>query len=132
MKSVRIFAVLFLLAFIGFACSKDNKTPENGAGSVIGIWEGKWGDIGQSPTNFIRFEFKSGGQLVRLNEQNQVIANGNWKLQGIELQATYTHTSDGQKHSITGLYTDFNGEFTGTWGYGNSKADGGTLDMKKK
>ena len=128
MKRVIMIAVL---ATVFFACKKDDvKTVVSPA--LSGVWEGKWGDVGQTPTNFIKFEFKSNGTMVRFNEQGQVIANGTWTVNGINFECTYTHASDGQVHRIAGLYTDFNGEITGTWGYSPSKANGGTVDLKKQ
>ena len=120
-----------LLAVVFFACKKDDINPV-AAPSLSGIWEGKWGDVGQPPTNFIKFEFKVNGTMARLNEQGQVIASGTWTVNGINFECTYTHTSDRQVHKISGLYTDFNGEITGTWGYSPSKANGGTVDLKKQ
>jgi len=123
--------MMLLLTTTMFACKKDEATPAP-ANSIAGVWEGKWGDIGQTPQNFIKFEFKSNGTMTRLNEQGEIIATGNWVVNGVEFECTYTHTSDGQAHKIGGLYTDFDGEITGTWGYSPSKANGGTVDLKKK
>ena len=121
-----------LLAATFFACKKDDINKVASTPSLSGIWEGKWGDVGEAPTNFIKFEFKANGTMARLNEQGQVIANGTWTVNGINFECVYTHTSDGQAHKIGGLYTDFEGEITGTWGYSPSKANGGTIDLKKQ
>ena len=125
----RVFMIALLTA-VFFACKKDDiktvSTP-----TLSGIWEGKWGDVGESPTNFIKFEFKANGTMARFNEQGQVIASGTWTVSGINFECTYTHASDGQVHKIAGLYTDFNGG-NGPWGYGSSKANGGTIDLKKQ
>jgi hypothetical protein len=125
-KSVAI----ILITGISFASCKKEKTSANK--TIEGIWQGKWGDVGQTPVNFIKFEIKPGGEMKRLNEQGQVIANGTWILNGVHFECTYTHTSDGQVHKIGGLYTDFDGVITGTWGYSPSKSNGGTIDLDKQ
>lgn len=120
------------LAFLFTACKKeDNGTAPS---SIAGTWQGKWGDGNQTPVNFIKFVIKSNGTLERLNEQNEVIANGSWTVSGVEFECTYTHTAaaGGQTHKIAGLYTDFEGVITGTWGYNPSKANGGTVDLTKQ
>ena len=128
MKIVKQLLLATLLVVSLLACKKD-KVSANG---ISGTWEGKWGDVGQTPTNFIKFSINSNGTLTRLNQQGQTIATGTWSLNGVEFTGTYTHTSDGQTHKMAGFYTDFNGEITGTWGYNPSQADGGTLDLKKQ
>ncbi len=130
MKIIKSIIVAALLATSLIACKKDKSVFNQ---SLVGIWEGKWGDVGQTPVNFIKFELKGNGTLTRLNQQGQVIANGNWKmLNSVEFECTYTHSSNGEKHNIGGLYTDFNGEIIGTWGYNNSKANGGTIELLKQ
>ena len=129
---IAITMMALLLTFFAFtACKKDKDQVKNGP-SIAGIWQGKWGDVGQAPQNFIKFEFKSNGELVRFNDQGQVIANGAWTVNGVQFECTYTHTADGQVHKIGGLYTDFEGKIVGTWGYAPSKADGGTIEMQKQ
>jgi hypothetical protein len=130
MKVVNIMMALLLTAFAFTACKKE-KDQVNGH-SITGVWQGKWGDVGQTPQNFIKFEFKSNGELVRFNDQGQVIANGTWSVNGVQFECTYTHTADAQVHKIGGLYTDFEGKIVGTWGYAPSKADGGTIEMQKQ
>ena len=50
--------MILLLTAIFFAWEEDDiktvSTP-----SLSGVWEGKWGDVGESPPNFIKFEFKA-------------------------------------------------------------------------
>lgn len=130
MKVVNIMMALLLTAFAFTACKKEKDQVNDH--SITGVWQGKWGDVGQAPQNFIKFEFKSNGELVRFNDQGQVIANGTWSVNGVQFECTYTHTADGQVHKIGGLYTDFEGKIVGTWGYSPSKADGGTIEMQKQ
>jgi hypothetical protein len=120
-------AVLFT-ALVFAACKKDKVTNN----SIAGVWEGQWGSGSQAPQYFLKFEIKSNGELTRLNEQGQVIANGTWTLNGVQFDCTYTHTSDGQVHKIGGLYTDFDGFITGTWGYSPSKTNGGNIELTKQ
>ena len=129
MQTIKFLLILGLSATLFSACKKDN---EPGSKSLPGIWEGKWGSGSQDPAYFIKFKLESNGQLQRLDEEGQVIANGNWELDGIEIEFTYTHTADGQAHKIGGLYTDFDGAITGTWGYSPSKANGGNIELKKQ
>ncbi len=132
MKILKSMIMAFILAYTFVACKKDDSTPNPSSSGLAGVWQGKWGDINQEPQNFIKFDIKANGTLTRLDEQNQVIATGTWVLNGVEFECTYTHSSDGQVHKIGGLYTDFNGEIIGTWGYSPSKADGGTIELKKQ
>ena len=129
MKRTNLLLTLFFVA--GFIACKKDKSPAPSSASITGIWEGKWGDMGATPGNFIKFDLKNDGTLTRLNQDNQIIANGNWTVDGVQFECTYTHT-DGQTHKIGGLYTDFDGNITGTWGYSPSKANGGTIELKKK
>ena len=128
MKTIQIFLTLCLAATLFSACKKDNAS---GGQSMQGIWQGKWGSGDEEPRYFFKFKMESNGQLQRLDEQGQVIANGTWELNGIEFECTYTHT-DGQVHKIGGLYTDFDETIVGTWGYHTSKADGGNIELKKQ
>lgn len=129
MKTMRIFLTICIAAVLFTACKKDN---DGDGASMQGIWQGKWGSGSQDPLYFLKFKMESNGQLQRLNEQGEVIANGTWTLNGIEFECTYTHTGDGQVHKIGGLYTDFDGTIVGTWGYHPSKANGGNIELKKQ
>jgi hypothetical protein len=120
--------VVVIIAFSFASCKKD-KQDNN---SIVGIWEGEWGNGGNAPQYFIKFEIKSNGEITRIDEQGQVIANGTWTLNGVQFDCTYTHTSDGQTHKIGGLYTDFDGHITGTWGFSPSKTNGGNVEMEKQ
>lgn len=128
MKTIQIFLTICLAATLFSACKKDN-TP--GGHSMQGVWEGKWGSGDEAPQYFFKFKMESNGQLQRLDEQDQVIANGTWDLNGIEFECSYTH-SNGQVHKIGGLYTDFDETIAGTWGYHPSKANGGNIELKKQ
>lgn len=128
MKIVRTMATVLVAAVLIASCKKD-KTTNN---SIAGIWQGKWGNGPQAPQNFLKFEIKGNGEINRLNEQGQVIANGTWTLNGVQFDCTYTHTSDGQVHKIGGLYTDFDGEIMGTWGFSPSKTNGGNIELTKQ
>lgn len=130
MKKITIAALLAITAFFT-ACKKEN-APIGNAKGIAGTWTGKWGDAGQAPQHFMKFEFKANGEAVRLDEQNQPIASGQWKLTGIEFECTYTQTATGEKHNIKGLYTGFDGTITGTWGWYPNKADGGTIELNKQ
>jgi hypothetical protein len=120
--------VLVVFSATTLASCKKDKTENK---TFAGVWQGKWGDPNQAPQNFIRFEFKSNGEVIRFDEQNQVIANGTWTLNGVQFECTYTNTN-GQIHKIGGLYTDFDGVIIGTWGYSPSKTDGGTIELNKQ
>lgn len=129
MKIIKSLLVFFLLTGMLAACKKDKAQTNN---SLAGTWEGKWGDVNEDPSEFIKFEIKSNGTMQRLNQQGQVIAEGNWNLNGFEFTCSYTHTSNGQVHKIKGIYTDFDGAIMGTWGYSPSDANGGTIEMSKQ
>lgn len=129
MKTIRGFLVALLLTSAMIGCKKDKAAIEQ---TIAGIYLGKWGDVGGQPHSYFRLQLKSDGKLVRLNESGAVTANGSYTLNGINFEGSYTHTNNGEKHSVAGLYTDFDGVITGTWGYGSSKANGGVFEIKKK
>jgi hypothetical protein len=130
MKSyIKLLAVL--LATMTFLACKKDETTNTPKANLQGIYEGQWGSGSQAPSNFIKFEFKADGTMKRFDAQGTVIASGSWALNGINFECTYTH-SDGQVHKIAGLYTDFEGIIMGTWGWAPSKANGGTVELKKK
>lgn len=127
---VKSMMVIAVAAFSFASCKKDKQEPTNN--NIIGIWEGVWGNGGNPPQNFIKFEFKSNGEMTRIDEQGQVTANGTWTLNGVQFDCTYTHLSDGQTHKIGGLYTDFDDVITGTWGFSPSKTNGGNVELEKQ
>ena len=129
MKLLNATLAMVLLATFFFACKKETTTGTTG---FTGIYQGKWGDITGDPHSFFKLEFKPGGNLIRYNESGQVTATGNWVMNGLEVEASYIHNANNEKHSIKGIYTDFDGEIMGTWGYGNNKANGGTFMLKKQ
>ncbi|HSK11793.1 MAG TPA: hypothetical protein VK907_01205 [Phnomibacter sp.] len=128
MKKIFLAAITLLWAATFTACKKDNAATSK---TFEGIYVGKWGDITGDPHTFFKLEFKPGGALTRYNESGAITATGTWTLTGIEMEASYTHSANNEKHSIKGIYTDFNGEIMGTWGYGNNKANGGKFLIKK-
>jgi hypothetical protein len=128
-RYITLLAVL-LASITFFACKKD-ETANIPKPSLQGIYAGQWGSGSQAPSNFIKFEFKADGTMKRLDEQGKAIASGIWTLSGINFECTYSH-SDGQVHKIAGLYTDFDGVIMGTWGWAPSKANGGTVELKKQ
>ena len=131
LKQVLAVCSLLLITAISFtSCEKDNN--DAGTNSIIGTWEGEWGNGNQAPQYFIKFQINENGVLSRLNEQGQVIATGTWSVNGTQFECTYTHISDGQVHRIAGLYTDFDNNITGTWGFAPSTANGGTVDLMKE
>lgn len=130
MKNIFLLLALAAFSFFG-ACKKEKQA---GPASFPGIYEGKWGAGNDTPANFFKFEFKSDGSLIRLDEQGQTLASGNWMVDGVQFECTYTHTAaaGGQTHKIGGLYTDFDGLIIGTWGYSPSKVNGGNIELTKQ
>lgn len=127
MRVLKTIVAVMMAAAVFTSCKKEKvKAPE-----FAGVWQGKWGNGPQDPASFIKFEFKSNGELTRLDEQGQVFATGNWTLNGVQFDCTYTH-NDGQVHKITGLYTDFDGFINGTWGFSPSKTNGGKVELTKQ
>ena len=127
MKTIHFLLAFSILCIFATACSKDKDEA-----GFAGVWEGKWGSGSEEPQYFIKFNFKENGEMQRIDEQGAVIATGNWELNGIEFECSYTHSADGQKHRIAGLYTDFDGVVIGTWGYHPSKANGGEIELKRQ
>jgi hypothetical protein len=129
MKTIRVMLAALLLTGSMIACKKDNVAIDK---SIAGTYQGKWGDVGGPVHTYFKLQLKSDGKLVRLNESGAVTANGTYTISGIKFEGSYTHTSNGETHSVAGLYTDFDGVITGTWGYGGSKANGGVFEIKKQ
>jgi hypothetical protein len=129
MKTIRVVLTALLLTSGMMACKKESTGISK---NIEGAYLGKWGDVGGPVHSFFKLQLKSNGKLVRLNEAGEVTANGFYTLSGINFEGSYTHTSNGEKHSVAGLYTDFDGVIVGTWGYGSSKANGGIFELKKQ
>lgn len=126
MKVLKMFFSILLIAIVFVSCKKDN-TP-----TINGTWVGKFGENNETPTYFYKFVIKSGGVLQRLDNNNQVVATGTWQLSGAEFKGNYIFSDDNYKFSLSGLYTDFNGEMIGTWGTGNNSTNGGKFNLKKQ
>ena len=122
--------MVVIVSAISFASCKKDKAETNN--NIVGTWQGQWGNGGNDPQYFIKFEIKSNGEISRINEQGEVIANGTWTLNGVQFDCTYTQMSDGQTHKIGGLYTDFDGVIIGTWGFSPSKTNGGQVELEKQ
>ena len=129
-KGIKKLAFLLIVAASFAACKKEKEVSK----TIVGNWEGKWGNANQAPTNFLKFEFGSNGEMNRINEQGEAIASGTYSANGVQFECTYTHTAahGGQTHKIGGLYTDFEGKIVGTWGYSPSNANGGTIELNKQ
>ena len=128
MKLLSVLIAVLMMAVLFTSCKKDKTSATT---RIEGNYSGKWGDVVGDPHSFFSFQIKQDGTLIRINEQGLQIATGTWILSGNNFEATYTHTN-GEKHSIGGLYTAFDGQIMGTWGYGNSKAGGGTFFLIKQ
>ncbi|GAO41418.1 hypothetical protein [Flavihumibacter petaseus] len=128
--TLRTLVLALLTISLMTACSKSK--DEKKGGGFEGVYEGKWGEEFDEPAYHYKLRFKSGGTLERLDESDVVIASGQWSRNGIDVEGYYIFLDDGSKFSFAGLYTDFDGAILGNWGFDNSKANGGTFEIKKK
>jgi hypothetical protein len=129
MKTIRVFMAAMVLTTGMIACKKENAVISK---NIEGTYQGKWGDVGGPVHSFFKLQLKPDGKIERLDEGGNITAHGVFTLNGINFEGSYTHISNGEKHSVAGLYTDFDGVIMGTWGYGNSKANGGVFELKKQ
>jgi hypothetical protein len=127
---MKIFKALLFTAFIlgGFtACDKDNESK-----AIIGTWEGSWGFDFETPSVYEKWEIKKGGELVAINSNGNVMARGEWKVNGFNFEAEYTTVSSHNTYLFSALYSDVAEEITGNWGAAPSSSDGGTFIMHKQ
>ncbi|MCB0609656.1 MAG: hypothetical protein H6562_09945 [Lewinellaceae bacterium] len=128
MKIAKNLMIALLISAAFAACKKDDGP---GVKSIEGVWVGKWGDGSDEPSYYYKLQVKKGGELVRWDEDGDVIATGTWSLDGINFEGSYT-MNNGYSFSVKALFSDIAGELTGTWGEGDSYANGGTFDLKKQ
>lgn len=127
MKIFSVFAVLMFTAATLVSCKKEKSEP-----SIVGTWVGKFAEANDPPQYHYAFNMLSNGTLQRIDQNGNITGTGTWELNGIDFKATYVYENGNYLFSLAGLYTDFNGEIIGTWGFGDSVANGGTYFLQKQ
>lgn len=128
MKILKMFFGFLLMAVVLVSCKKDDgATP-----GVTGNWEGKFGELTETPTYHYSFFVKPDGTLVRLGANDLVEGLGEWQLNGTEFTGWYTMGSANYKFSLKGEYKEATGKITGSWGMGDNTVNGGQFYLNKK
>jgi len=130
MKKLKLAVIFFVFTAALISCKKDTitLTPEQ----VTGTYAGFRGFESENPGIDCSFSILAGAVFHELSPGTEIITGeGTWQLNGNTLTAYY-HQSEipGHSYSISGT---INGSsFTGTWGFGNSKNNGGRLEMGRQ
>jgi len=128
------FLFLFVLGISLFsACKKDNPGPPVTSSGIAGIYEGKYGLGSGTPVVFFSFNLKPDGILEELDETGAIIGKGIWTITGNTFYATSNYVPpSNNKYAIKATYNGATKKLSGTWGYVNNDANGGTWYMTKK
>lgn len=116
-----------LMAMVFVSCKKDDVAPV-----VTGRWEGKFGELTETPTYHYNFVVKPDGTLVRLGANDLVEGLGEWELEGTAFTGWYTMGNENYKFSMAGVYNAATGKINGTWGMGINTTNGGQFYLNKK
>ena len=127
MKIVSFFLAIVVMASVLISCKKDK--PE---AVITGKWEGKFGELTETPAYHYGFVVKPDGTLVRINPNGLVEGLGEWGAIGTAFTGWYTMGSENYKFSLAGTYDEPAGKITGTWGMGDNTENGGLFFLKMK
>lgn len=127
MKILSFFLAIIVMATVLVSCKKDKPEPV-----ITGKWEGKFGELTETPVYHYGFVVKPDGTLVRINPNGLVEGLGEWEASGTAFTGWYTMGSENYKFSLAGTYDEPAGKITGTWGMGDNTVNGGLFFLNKK
>ncbi|MBZ4189635.1 hypothetical protein [Niabella beijingensis] len=128
-----LFTGMILLLFLAPACKKDkDETPPP---SVVGFWEGKYGNGNTVPGLPYFFLFRSNG-TVRVYADNSDTtaagkAEGTYIVTGATVKTTYTYPPSTSYSTTASVDAGFSA-MDGTWGSGANTSGNGTFRIFKK
>lgn len=141
---LKVSLITILLAGAIISCSKEEKisptpttnkpAPEPAPATVEpihGIWAGKLYQSDKSIPEYFSFSIQPNGKLDVINTSQQVVAYGNWQLNGNEFKAAFTLISDSTICCVKAEFDPVADKLFGTWGYDASFNDGGVWQMDK-
>ena len=122
------FVLLMAITTVGLiSCRKDDEPR-----SVAGTWEGKWGFLYETPSEFEKWDMEENGDLTSYFPDGTVYATGTWEEDGSDIEVNYTEFSLSNKYRFIGKYDQDEDEITGTWSDPENPIIGGTFEMKRK
>ena len=126
-------AMLLCIALSFSSCKKDkeNAPPPPPPSPVVGKWVGVTTYNG-FPTSNLAFVIKDGGTMTVLNTAGQKIGDGDWQLNDVAFNASYTITTPALiKYNFIGTLENPT-RISGAFGTGNSKVNGGFWYVTKQ
>lgn len=127
--AVLILLMASILTFWGCKKSKDDVK------TVVGYWEGKYGNGSGTPTLAYYFLFKSDGSVkVYANTADTASATkaqGTYTVSGTTIKTTYKFTSN-LTYSTSATVDNSFTSMAGTWGNNANTTDGGLFTLTKK
>lgn len=130
MKILKL-ALVAILAIATLTSCKKNNDDSNITSGIIGRWEGKFNEDGES--FYYRLDIKPNGIVEEYGQDGGKLGEGDWSLDPTtKIFMAYVDWSDGVAFSMMGAFNDAQHKMTGNWGYDNSTTDGGTWQLSKK
>lgn len=121
------FSLLAVIALGFISCKKDE-----GPKSVVGTWEGTWGNGYEIPSYYEKWELEKDGELSSLYPDGSLYATGSWETDGEDFEAYYTPLGATYSYRFTGQYDEADDEISGTWVEVQDPTNGGTFEMSRE
>lgn len=138
MKKQIFFATLLLAAVLfGTSCKKSSPEAPAPTYALEGSWVGGYGLGTSAPTVFYIVHFRSDGTVIVESDDatNTRFGRGTWTLTGNDIRFRYTIFSPvppADMFSVAGKYNSTSNIITGTFGFGTSTTNRGTIRIVKK
>ncbi|ANH83369.1 hypothetical protein A8C56_22400 [Niabella ginsenosidivorans] len=125
-----LYALFTVLVLVACKKGKDAIQP-----TVIGYWEGNYGNGNEVPATPYIFLFRSNGTVrVYANNTDTATANiadGTYFVTGATVKATYTYPPS-ESYSVAATLDAGITAMDGTWGAGTNTTNGGSFRIFKK
>ncbi len=130
------FAILSLATILTFAsCEKDDDVTPAPAPSIVGLWKGKYGAVGDYPTLGYTMLFRSNGTVRVFDGTDTTIASkaeGTYSISGSTVTTNYTYLSTTNTYSTSATFNSIYTFMEGTYGSGAVTTGGGQFFLVKQ
>lgn len=132
MKKTLLILTICSIAVL-FACKKkDNPEPKS---TVVGFWEGKYGEGSDIPNYTFAFLFRSNGTVRVYSDYTDTAtssnAEGTYIVTGSKVKTTYSYGASTSYSTIADIDAGFTA-MDGTWGENANTSGKGTFRVFKK
>ncbi|RYY60175.1 MAG: hypothetical protein EOO05_10790 [Chitinophagaceae bacterium] len=131
--SIKSLAVCAIAIMTLVSCSKKNDDVQAPPAEPI---EGKWvGTFKGNSSNLVfyyAFNIKAGGKLEVLNQANNVLGTGTWKIEDGVFFSVYQYTGDETKYNLAAKYNEEEGTLNGSYGDGETDPSDGEFELSKQ